>query len=466
MKKVFLSGIAGTGMSALAGLFHARGDQVFGSDSQFYPPVDGILQRMGAQLFHGYDPTNIPADTDFCVIGNVIARGNPEAEFILDSGREYYSLPEALYRFFIKGKKSVVVAGSHGKTTMASFIAHLLYRAGLKPGFFIGGLPRNFKRNSRPARGDYFISEGDEYDSAFFDRTSKFLKYRPTHLILTALDHDHLDFFPSIDLYVKSFRDLVNQVPAGGMIIINGDVAMTVQAVTNAFTPVFSYGEGSTDYRIADIQPLAAGFRFSLVHGRRSWPFVSCLDGRYNIWNLSAGIVFGLRLGIEVEVIQNAVRSFRGVERRLSKLSTIGQTVFLEDFAHHPTAIAAVLESLRQTHPHHCIKAIFEPRSWSLRRNFFQDRLAASFAAADRVVIKDVYEKEKIAPAERLDVARLRSELLAQGKEVLIFNDYDEIKRHLTAGDFHRPQLVVLLSNGGFGDLANFVRQLALNAVK
>ncbi len=214
VKTVFLCGIAGTGMSALAGLFHEAGWRVFGSDSRFYPPVDRLLAELGVTLFQGFDPGNIPAGVDLCVVGNAISRGNPEAEFILDRRLEYLSMAEALQRHFLRGKRSIVVAGSHGKTTTASFVAHLLDVAGLEPGFFIGGKPGNFAANYRTARGEFFVSEGDEYETAFFDRSAKFFKYRPELLLLTALEHDHLDFYATPESYLQSFRNLVNQVPA------------------------------------------------------------------------------------------------------------------------------------------------------------------------------------------------------------------------------------------------------------
>jgi UDP-N-acetylmuramate: L-alanyl-gamma-D-glutamyl-meso-diaminopimelate ligase len=231
MKKVFLCGIAGTGMSALAGLFKKKGYAVYGSDSRFYPPVDGLLKKLRITLAEGFAAGNIPVDVDFCVIGNVVGRGNPEVEFILDRSIEYYSMAEALQRFFIKGKESLVVAGSHGKTTTASFIAHLLTVAGCQPGFFIGGKPLNFAGNYQLGRGDCFVTEGDEYETAFFDRTAKFFKYRPDRLVITALEHDHLDFYPSPAAYLKSFQDLVNQVPGRGTIIVNRGYEMALLAV-------------------------------------------------------------------------------------------------------------------------------------------------------------------------------------------------------------------------------------------
>jgi len=458
MKTVFMSGIAGTGMSALAGLFRQKEFRVCGSDSQFYPPVGPMLERMGIGLFTGYSEKNIPPETDFCVIGNVICRGNPEAEYILNSGLPYCSMAEALYRYFICGHHSIVVAGSHGKTTITSFIAHMLDMAGLAPGFFIGGKPLDFPGNSRIAGGEYFVAEGDEYDTAFFDRSSKFLKYFPRFLILTALEYDHLDIFPSEGLYLKSFQDLVDQIPANGRIIANGDFSMAKRALEKSHTPVVFFGRKNGDVRIDSVETRDSGFEFVLEQAGRKWAFRTRMAGRYNVWNLTAGIVLGFHLGLDPAIIGSAVESFSGVERRMTSIRTIGRTTFIEDFAHHPTAIRSVLDSLKETDPEKKIVAIFEPRSWSMRRNFFQRRIASSFAGADEVVIRDVYEKEKIPEAERLDVHRVKDELEAMGKKAVVFADYQQIRTYLRSLDFDEARIVVLLSNGGFGNLAHFIR--------
>jgi UDP-N-acetylmuramate: L-alanyl-gamma-D-glutamyl-meso-diaminopimelate ligase len=458
--KVFLSGIAGTGMSALAGLFSRRGDEVYGSDVHFYPPVDGILEGMNARIFQGYDARNIPADIDCCVVGNVISRGNPEAEFILNKGLAYYSMPEALYRFFVKGRKSVVVAGTHGKTTIASFVAHLLTCAGLSPGFFIGGKPLNFDVNYAIGQGDYFVIEGDEYETSFFDRSSKFLKYHPYYLILTACEYDHLDFFPLESLYIKSFTNLVNQVPSDGLIVSSGDFPMNRQVVTKSFTPLVAYGSGDCDVHIKNIKFRQGFYHFTIENNSLNLQCRTPLLGRYNIWNLTAGIVLGIHLGIADPVIQEAVATFKGVERRLNPINRIQNTLILEDFAHHPTSIRGILESVREIFPDRKIISLFEPRSWSLRRNFFQDRLSKSFSPSHEVVMKDVFEKEKIPENERLDLSRVKDELLESGIGGLIFDDYNKIKEYLLSLDFNTPTVILVISNGSFGDIPEFLRNL------
>lgn len=460
VKKVFLCGIAGTGMSALAGLFKEKGYQVSGSDSRFYPPVDGLLKGLNIRLFEGFAAGNIAADTDFCVIGNVVGRGNPEVEYILDHNIEYYSMAEALSLFFIKGRESLVVAGSHGKTTTASFIAHMLSVAGLQPGFFIGGKPVNFAANYGLGPGPHFVSEGDEYETSFFDRTAKFFKYRPERLIITALEHDHLDFYPSPAAYLKSFQDLVNQVPGRGTIIVNCDYEMARQAVSRAFTPVILYGRDQADFVISDVRTRNNGHDFCLGNGRRQWRFHAPLPGPYNIWNITAGIILGLELRLPMDAIEKALATFQGVERRLRVIGRTQNTVFVEDFAHHPTAIANVLQALPELYPGHRIQVVFEPRSWSLRRNFFQEQLPPSLAYADEILIKDVFQKEKIPAAERLDVDRVKDELAAKGRSAFVFEDFARIQQFIAAGDPAQPRVVILLSNGDVREFTDWARAL------
>ncbi len=461
--KVFLSGIAGTGMSSLAGLFKQKGYDVSGSDVNFYPPVDKILENMKVKLFTPYNAENIPGDVDFCVIGNIISRGNPEAETILNKDIQYYSMAEALYKFFIKGKKSIVAAGTHGKTTIAAFMSYLLETAGLAPGFFIGGKPRDFDTNYSVGTGDYFVIEGDEYETSFFDRSAKFLKYHPLYLILSALEYDHLDFFPTEGLYLKAFQNLVNQVPSGGLIIMNNDYPLNFKAVEKAFTPVVTYGTANNpEYFIKNIEHKTDHYTFTLKHGSKQAVFTTYLAGKYNAWNLTSGIVLGFHLGIPEKTIREAVETFRGVERRLNKINHIKNTIFLEDFAHHPTSIKQVLQSVKEMVPRKRLIVLFEPRSWSLRRNFFQDRLAASFLDADEIFFKEVYQKERIPEDQRLDVFKIEKELTAGGKAVTIFDDVQVVKDYLQSLDFGREQVVVILSNGSFDGLPDYVRALAI----
>lgn len=458
--KVYLSGIAGTGMSALAGLFKEIGFDVYGSDENIYSPVKGILENLDINIFRQYHEKNIPPDVSFCVIGNIISRGNPEAEFILNNNIEYYSMAEALYKFVMKGKKSVVVAGTHGKTTTTSFVAYLLKYAGLKPGYFIGGKPVDFKSNFSLGGGEYFIVEGDEYETAFFDRSSKFLKYHPYYLILNSIEYDHIDFFPDEYAYLASFQNLVNQVPAKGLIIVNKDFKLNRKAIKNSFTEVVSYGTNDSDYLIKKIINRGNNYSFKLRNNLREVPFESSILGRYNIWNLSPGIILGSYFVISDKVIGEAVASFSGVERRLQVIRRIKNTVFFEDFAHHPTSIKKILTELKSLYSEERLICIFEPRSWSLRRNFFQSELAESFLEADTVVFKDVYKKDKIPEDQRLNILEIKKELIELNKQIFIYSGYDQIREFVLKIDFEDKNIVVLISNGDFGGIASFIREL------
>lgn len=458
--KVFLSGVAGVGMSSLAGLFKQKGFDVSGSDVNYYPPVDLILKKMNIHLFDSYKAENIPADADCCVIGNVISRGNPEAEYILDHNITFYSMSEALYQFFIRGRQSVVVSGTHGKTTITSFFSYLLHYAGLQPGFFIGGKPLDFESNYAVGHGEHFVIEGDEYETAFFDRSSKFLKYHPRYLVISALEYDHLDFFPDENQYLRAFQNLVNQVPASGLIILNNDYPMNALAVEKAFTPVVTYGtRGNPHYVITDLHYEGKRYMFTLKKGSWSMPCITSLAGAYNAWNLTAGIVFGLHIGIPEQTIREAVESFSGVERRLNIIKEKENTLILEDFAHHPTSIKQVLSSIRDMYPRKRLVVFFEPRSWSLRRNFFQERLTDSFLDADHIFIKEVFQKEKIPGGQCLDVGKMAEHLRRLGKEVIVFDAIDIIKKYISRFHFSQDTAMVLLSNGGFDGLPDFVRE-------
>jgi len=459
--KVFLSGVAGTGMSSLAGLFKMVNYEVLGSDSHFYPPVDQILDRMDIQLFTGYDSKNIPDDVDFCIVGNIIPRGNPELEFILNNKIPYYSMADALYKFFIREKKSVVVAGTHGKTTTTSLVAFILEQAGLEPGFFVGGQPLNFENNYHTGKGAHFVIEGDEYETCFFDRSSKFLKYYPDYLFLTSLEYDHIDFFKSEDLYLYSFKNLVNQVPSNGLIIVNNDYDLNREAVEKAFCQVISYGKKDADVIIKNIQVAQEGYQFTLQHGNEIIELESNLIGEYNLWNMCAAYIFARHIGMDSDVIKRGIKNFKGVSRRLNEINRIDNSLFFEDFAHHPTAIANVIQSMRHMYPDYEIIAVFEPRCWSLRRNHFQDRLMQALSGADRLIMKEVFEKELIPEGQALDTAKLIKQIQEMGKRADVLDTVEEILTEIRGINTREKNVILVLSNGAFGNLPQILRDLS-----
>lgn len=459
-KKVFLSGIAGTGMSSLAGLFMEHGYDVSGSDINFYPPVDKILKDLNIKMYNSFNKDNIPPDTDLCIIGNIISRGNPEAEYILNNKLEYLSMAEALYRYFIKGKRSVVVAGTHGKTTISSFISYLFDKAGVRPGYFIGGKPKDLESNfSTGNGGEYFITEGDEYETSFFDRSSKFLKYFPELLILSALEYDHLDYFRSERDYIYAFSNLVNQVPSKGLIISNADYDMNKTVTKNSFSKVVTYGKKDADCLISGIIPDKAGYRFTIKYEDTKIDLNSKLIGRYDIWNITAGIIAGINAGIALEVISDSVSSFKGVERRLNKIGEYKNTVIFEDFAHHPTSIYEVLKSIREIYPEKKILTFLDPGSWSLKNKIFEDKLFKSILISDESYIKYPDRFGKIPEGSRIDFSRIKELLANSGKKTEIFYDIAEFKELLNKNDMGKDQIILILSNGRFGDISTYIKE-------
>ncbi|MEN8155289.1 MAG: Mur ligase family protein, partial [Acidobacteriota bacterium] len=454
-KKIFLSGIAGTGMSSLAGLFSELGYDVSGSDINFYPPVDTILKNLDIKIFNSFNEDNIPPDVMLCVIGNIISRGNPEAEYILNNKLEYLSMAEALYRYFIKKKRSVVVAGTHGKTTISSFVSFLFNNAGLKPGYFIGGKPENLGSNfSTGEGGEYFISEGDEYETSFFDRSSKFLKYFPELLILTALEYDHIDYFRSEEDYIYAFSNLVNQVPSKGLIISNSDYGMNNRVTEKSLTKVLTYGEKDADYLISEIIPDKTGYGFTLKYKGEKMVFRSNLMGRFDIWNITAGVIAGISAGIRLQVIKDSVSSFKGVERRLNKLAEIKNTIIFEDFAHHPTSIGAVLKSIRELFPKRRIITFLEPGSWSLKNKFFENKLIKSISYSNEIYIKYPERFGKVPESSRIDFERIKKVAVKSGKKAELFYDIAGFKDLLNRIDMSEDQIIMVLSNGRFDGLS------------
>lgn len=458
--KVFLSGIAGTGMSSLAGLMKEKSFDVSGSDNHFYPPTGSVLKEMGVKIFNSFNEKNIPGDVDLCVIGNIISRGNPEAEYILNRSIPYLSMPEALYKFFIEGTESVVVAGTHGKTTISSFLAYLLESVKLSPGYFIGGKPLDMGSGYSVGSGRFFISEGDEYETSFFDRSSKFLKYHPKYLLLSALEYDHIDFFRTPEDYLSSFKNLVNQVPSEGIIIVNTDYSFGREAVKNSFSRIITYGESSADFRIKKIISESETTFFVLSNGEDDMEFRTSLKGEYNVWNLSAGIILGLETGISVNAIRNAVSGFHGVERRLREIRSIKNTVYLEDFAHHPTSINAVLSSLKEIYPEKYMHVFFEPGSWSLKHKMFEERLIKSLGIGDSIKIKSIEKTDKIHPSDRINLEYVKKSLQTAGKVAEIIYSYDKMKEKLLEIDNSEDQIIILLSNGSFGGIPGFISSL------
>jgi UDP-N-acetylmuramate: L-alanyl-gamma-D-glutamyl-meso-diaminopimelate ligase len=450
---VHLVGIGGTGMTSLAGLFKDEGCRVTGSDGPLYPPTSTILEEMGVPVFEGYDARNLDPVPDLVVIGNAVSRGNPEAEEVLDRRLPYTSMAAALETRFLAGRHAIVVAGTHGKTTTSAMLAWVLHHAGRDPGFLIGGLPQNFDRSYRLGSGPAFVIEGDEYDTAFFDKGPKFMHYKPDTALLGTVEFDHADIYRDEAEVKKVFRWLTNIVPRRGLIVRHEDCAATREVTDHAQARIEGYGLTKGLWRAADIVHREDGVSFRATRDGRAFAEIAlAVSGDYNVRNALSVAAAATEQGLTPSEISAGLRTFRGVKRRMEVKGEAAGVLILDDFAHHPTAIAETLRAVRQRYPRRRIWAVLEPRSWSLRRNVFQERLALAFDAADEVIIAEVFGAERLPEAERLDPGRLERDLEARGRPSRFLAGVDAIVRHLAA-HAEAGDVVAVLSNGGFGGI-------------
>jgi len=447
-------GICGTAMGNTALMMRAMGHTITGSDDNVYPPMSDLLAEAGIEIMKGFGPHNLTPTPDLTVIGNRMSRGNSEVEAALDRRLRYTSLPELLKSELIQGRTSVVLTGTHGKTTTSSLMAWTLHSAGRSPNFMIGGVPGNFGAGWRyDPSSDVVVLEGDEYDTAFFDKRSKFVHYLPTHLLINNIEFDHADIFGSLDEILLSFRRLVNIVPGNGLIVINGDDQNALSVARHALTPVETVGLGEgCRWRAANIE-YGEGTEFDLFRdGAKVARLRSTLLGEFNVRNALGVAAIARRLGLDYDEIDRAFSTFVNTRRRLELKGEWKGVLVYDDFAHHPTAIRETLRALRLRHPDERIWAVFEPRSNTTRRHVFQRELAECFDSADVAVLARVDRLEDLDPEERLDPKRLVDDIRARGVEAHYLPGVDEIVRHI-AGAVDSGDVVVVLSNGGFGGI-------------
>jgi UDP-N-acetylmuramate: L-alanyl-gamma-D-glutamyl-meso-diaminopimelate ligase len=441
-------------MATLAALLKRKGIDVRGSDQDVYPPMSDFLAAEGIRAFAGYRAEQITADLDFVVIGNAVSRGNPEVETVLDRKIRYYSLPEAVREHFLWGARSIVVAGTHGKTTTTALTGWLLTDGGMDPSVLVGGIARNFGEGGSSYRlggGRDFVIEGDEYDSAFFDKTAKFLKYLPDIAVVNNVEFDHADIYPDVDAVVLAFRRLVGLVPRHGLLLAGADSPLAAALAEKACSDVETFGlDESAVWRAHDLEGAGASTRFKLRRGGQPFgEFDVPLVGAHNVRNAVAAIAVATRVGIAPERIAQSLRGFAGVKRRLEVIGVAGGVTIYDDFAHHPTAITETLAGLRAAHPEARIWAVFEPRSASSCRRVFQDAFAAAFGDADEIVLAPVF-RSTLPDEVRLSIPRLVDDLRGRGQSARAAGSIDDIVD--TIVHEHRPgDLVVLMSNGGFG---------------
>jgi UDP-N-acetylmuramate: L-alanyl-gamma-D-glutamyl-meso-diaminopimelate ligase len=450
---IHLIGIGGTGMASAAGLFQAAGCRVTGSDGPLYPPTSTILAAMGVEVFEGYDARHLDPAPDLVVVGNAVRRGNPEAEEVLDRRLNHLSMAAAIEQRFLVGRHAIVVAGTHGKTTTTAMLAWVLHHAGRAPGYLIGGLPVNFPTSYALGTGPAFVIEGDEYDTAFFDKGPKFMHYRPDTALIGTVEFDHADIYRDEEEVKRVFRWLTNIVPRRGLIVRHEDCALTVEVTSHAQSRIQGYGLRSGSWRAEDLSHGAAGVAFRATRDGLPVGDVKLpLSGEYNVRNALAVMAAATEQGLAPREILDGLATFEGVRRRMEVKGEAAGILVLDDFAHHPTAIGETLRAVRQRYPRRRVWAVLEPRSWSLRRNVFQDRLPAAFDDADEVVLAEVFGADQLPAAERLDPERLIANLAARGRPACFLPGVPAIVTHLV--DRARPgDVVAVLSNGGFGGI-------------
>lgn len=456
MKKIHLIGIGGTAMATLAAMLKRKGHEVRGSDLNVYPPMSTFLAEERIQTFSGYRPEHITADLDLVVVGNAISRGNPEVEEVLDRKIRHCSLPEAIREHFLWGARSIVIAGTHGKTTTTSMTAWLLTAAGRDPSMLVGGIAANFGEDGssyRLGKGREFVIEGDEYDSAFFDKTAKFLKYLPDIAVIGNIEFDHADIYANLDEIRLAFRRLVNLVPGRGLLLLGSDSSEAESMRGFARSPVQTFGlGGDPDWLGYDLRVTGAGTSFGVrADGRTFGRFEVPLLGAHNVRNALAAIAIGKAVGLDAATMADGLARFKGVKRRLEALGTVAGVTVYDDFAHHPTAIAETLAALRAAHPESRIRAVFEPRSASSCRKVFQRAFADAFRAADDVIIAAVF-RASLPEDQRLSAEQLVADIQAGGTPARHIPEVAEIVRTLVK-ERREGDHVVLMSNGGFGGI-------------
>jgi UDP-N-acetylmuramate: L-alanyl-gamma-D-glutamyl-meso-diaminopimelate ligase len=453
-KHIHLIGICGTAMASLAGMLKQRAFHVTGSDAAAYPPMSDFLASLGIPLSQPFAAKNLEPRPDMVVVGNAISRGNVELEHVLDQRIPFCSLPQILRDEFLCGREVLVVAGTHGKTTTTSMLAWIFDQAGLQPSFLIGGIAENFGSSFQLGGGKHFILEGDEYDTAFFDKGPKFLHYFPDAVILTSVEFDHADIYKDLDAVETAFKRLVNLIPGRGRIVALDTGDSVERCLARAFCPVERFGNTQqATWQVTNLRLDPAVTSWSVLRNGKPWAdFEFSLGGEYNVMNATAAAALASGCGISKDKIASALKSFKSVKRRLEVRAQVNGITIIDDFAHHPTAIAGTLKALRSRYPNARLWAILEPRSNTLRRNVFQNELARSLAVADEVVVANVFKSESIPERERMDVAALAAEVQKLGRHARIVADAGGIVQGV-APEMRPGDVVAILSNGGFGGI-------------
>jgi UDP-N-acetylmuramate: L-alanyl-gamma-D-glutamyl-meso-diaminopimelate ligase len=456
-KHLHMIGIGGSAMAPLAGMLRERGYKITGSDAGVYPPASTLLESLGITYATSFDAKNLTPAPNLIVVGNAVSRGNVEVEEMLDRKLAHRSLPEIIEEEFLPGKHSIVVTGTHGKTTTTAMLAWIFHVAGKRPDFLVGGVAENFGKSYGLGGGQEFILEGDEYDSAYWDKAAKFLHYQPDDLIITSVEFDHADIYADFDVYQLAFKRLVNLVPRRGRVIVWGDSAAgeAPRKVTEkAFCPVITYGsEPQNDWIASDVSIADDQMHFRVHYkGELFGEFSLSASGRHNVLNALAALIVAQGRGIRADSIHSALATFQSVKRRMDVKGEFDNILVVDDFAHHPTAIRATIEAARLRWPHRRLWAILEPRSLSMRRRIFQDALPQSLALGDRVILGSVHRAGQLSDDQRLDPESIASAVRQFGKDAHVFAGAESIADYLVAES--RPNdLLLIMSNGSFDGL-------------
>jgi UDP-N-acetylmuramate: L-alanyl-gamma-D-glutamyl-meso-diaminopimelate ligase len=454
-----LIGICGTAMASLAGMLKARGQVVSGSDENVYPPMSTMLESIGIQIMRGYNSANLTPAPDCVVVGNAIPRGNPEMEEALKRRLTYRSLPEVLKDEFIRGRRSLVVAGTHGKTTATSLASWVFDQAGLNPSFLVGGVVQNFGVSFRVTDSEYFIIEGDEYDTAYFDKGPKFMHYLPEIAIVNNIEFDHADIYKDLDAVMLAFRRLMNLVPGSGRLIVGWDSSPVREVVAsfgkNLFTQMETFGTvEDAKWQARDIRFADGLTHFSLWREGTKWAeFSTPLIGDFNVRNCLAVIVAAEAWGVDREIIASALATFKSVRRRCEVRGEVNGITVIDDFAHHPTAVRETLAALRTKYSDRRLIAVFEPRSRTSCHATFQEAYTDAFAPADYVVISRVYDAQRAAEMGGvLDIERLIEDIRAKDQPAFAITEVDEMVEQLRS-ELRSGDVVAIMSNGAFGGI-------------
>jgi UDP-N-acetylmuramate: L-alanyl-gamma-D-glutamyl-meso-diaminopimelate ligase len=452
--RIHFIGICGTGMASLATMMKDSGHVVSGSDDGVYPPMSDFLAGRNIRVHQGYNSANLQPAPDLVVVGNALSRANPEIEYVLNVRLRYASFPGALADFFLHSKIPIVVTGTHGKTTTTSMISWVLHHAGIQPNFLIGGIAENFQASYGLEGGAHFVVEGDEYDSAFFDKGPKFLHYLPYHAVIGNVEYDHADIYPSLEAVKLQFERFVNLIPEQGFLAVGADSPGALEVSRKSFCRRETFGmDPENDWSAGNIAMENERYCFDVLYRKKLFRrFRLGLFGTFNIRNTLAATALLHRLGVSEDDIRDGMETFLGVRRRLQLRAEVAGIRIFEDFAHHPTAVRETLRAVRETFHPARLWAIYEPRSATSRRNIFQHEIAEALSLADFVVIPALFKPEKIAEADRLDEERLISELRGMGRAAwnlaTVEGIIQKVCEEARTGDY-----IVILSNGGFGGI-------------